>query len=93
MFDLCQEFLKFSYCLELASQYRSLDAAKRNPGDFRGNVKPPDLQNTSLCSALRASQRLFKFDPIEFSHFVSSRLRCCQISPELLLVSADHSKK
>ena len=27
----------------------------------------PGLQNTSMYSALRASQRLFKFDPIEFS--------------------------
>ena len=27
----------------------------------------PGLQNTSMYSALRASQRPFKFDPIEFS--------------------------
>jgi len=30
-------------------------------------VKSPGLQNPSMDSALRASLRLFKFDPIEFS--------------------------
>ena len=43
--------------------------------DLCGEVlRAPELQNTSMYSALRASPVLFKFDPIEFSRFAASRL-------------------
>jgi len=47
--------------------------------DFSATFNIPGLQNTSMYSALRASQRLFKFNPIEFSP-----LRCIRATGVVL---------
>ena len=46
-------------------------------------IRSPDLQITSMYSALRASPGLFKFDPIEFSRFAASRLHLRPISAKI----------